>query len=112
MSDAALPAPALIWCPFPDRDSAQEVMVTLLDEKLIACANVFPEIASLFEWDGERGQAKEAGVLVKTNVAVLDKAVGRMNELHPYQAPAIVGWRCDAAAPATAAWLGGLGGAP
>jgi len=112
MSGDTLPAPALIWCPFPDRDSAQDVMVTLLDEKLIACANVFPEVASLFEWDGERVQAKETGVLFKTNVAVLDKAVARMNELHPYQAPAIVGWRCDAAAPATLAWLGGLGNAP
>jgi len=84
-------------------------MVTLLDEKLIACANVFPEITALFDWNGERAQAEETGVLLKTNIAMLEKAVARLDELHPYQAPAILGWRCDSTTPAALAWLGALG---
>jgi periplasmic divalent cation tolerance protein len=46
--------------------------------------------------------------LLKTNAAVLDRAITRLTELHPYDEPAILGWRCDAAAPGTAAWLGAL----
>ena len=40
--------------------------------------------------------------------ALLDTAVARLAQIHPYDTPAITGWRCDAAAPATLAWLDGL----
>jgi len=104
------PAPktALAWCPFPDRDSAAAAAKSLLDEKLIACANIMPGMLSLFEWNGERGEAGEAGMLIKTNAALLARAIARLAELHPYDQPAILGWRCDAATPETAAWLGAL----
>lgn len=101
--------PALIWCPFPDNESAAAVAGVLLDEGLIACANMVGGIHSLFEWNGERSTARETGVLLKTNALALDRAIARLAELHPYDEPAILGWRCDAAAPGTAAWLGKLG---
>jgi periplasmic divalent cation tolerance protein len=100
--------PALIWCPFPDPASAAKVCSALLDEGLIACANMLPGMISLFAWNGERGESTETGALLKTDTAFLDKAIARLGELHPYDEPAVVGWRCDAALPATAAWLGGL----
>ena len=100
--------PALIWCPFPDSGTAAKVCSTLLDEGLIACANMMPGMHSLFIWNGEREEAAETGALLKTDAALLDKAIARLGELHPYDEPAITGWRCDAALPATAAWLGGL----
>lgn len=100
--------PALIWCPFPDAATAAAVTKTLLDERLVACANILPTMISLFDWNGERGEAAEAGVMFKTDAALLDRAITRIGEEHPYDEPAIVGWRCDAASPATAAWLGAL----
>lgn len=109
MSDLAdRNCPALIWCPFPDRDSAEAVAKTLLDEAYIACANIVPEIVSLFVWKDEREEAMEAAVLFKTNSALLEAAIERLYVLHPYDEPAIVGWRCDAAASPTATWLSGL----
>jgi periplasmic divalent cation tolerance protein len=100
---------ALIWCPFPDQEKAADAVHTLLDERLVACANMITNMISLFEWNGERDEARETGVLLKTNAAKLDRAIARLAALHPYDEPAIVGWRCDAAAPGTAAWLGALG---
>lgn len=100
--------PALIWCPFPDRESAILASNSLLDEGLIACANILADMTSLFSWDGERSEANETGVLLKSNEALLASAIARLSELHPYEAPAIVGWRCDGANAATVAWLGGL----
>lgn len=112
MSAAAPAAPAnggaLIWCPFPDSASARAAIERLLDESLIACANILPQIYSVFQWQGERGEAEETGVLLKTSTCLLDRAVGRLAELHPYETPAILGWRCDSAAPATLAWMGTL----
>jgi periplasmic divalent cation tolerance protein len=100
--------PALIWCPFPDATIAATMCSALLDEGLIACANMLPDMHSLYTWTGERGESRETGALLKTDAALLDKAIARLGELHPYDEPAIVGWRCDAALPATAAWLAGL----
>ena len=100
---------ALIWCPFPDEDSAARVAAALLDEKLVACANLLGRARSIYQWNGERGEAVEIPVLFKTDARLLDAAVARVAALHPYDTPAVLGWRCDAAAPATAAWLGALG---
>jgi periplasmic divalent cation tolerance protein len=103
------PEPALVWCPFPDVEAARAVAGQLLDEGLVACANLIPAIESLYEWNGERGSASEVGVLFKTNMARLENLVERLDALHTYAQPTIVGWRCDAASPATKTWLGGLG---
>lgn len=101
--------PALIWCPFPDPEIASTVANSLIDEGLIACANMIVGVRSIFMWDGERGQGEEIGTLLKTNSAMLNAATARLSELHPYDEPAILGWCCDAAAPGTAAWLAALG---
>lgn len=100
--------PALVWCPCPDADEAARLAEALLDEKLIACANLFPGLRSLYDWNGERGEAQEAGMLLKTDAALLPRLLARISALHPYDAPAVLAWRCDAATPGTAAWLGGL----
>lgn len=96
---------ALIWCPFGDMESAEAVAGQLLDERLIACANILPAIRSLYRWNGERGEGTEVAVLFKTRADLLDAAVARLESLHPYDAPAIAGWRSDAAGAATLGWL-------
>lgn len=100
--------PALIWCPFPDQGSAARTAEILLDEKLIGCANMIGSMISLFAWEGRRERSEETGVIFKTHSSVLDRAIARLSELHPYEEPAILGWHCDAAAPATSEWLESL----
>jgi periplasmic divalent cation tolerance protein len=102
----ALATAALVWCPFPDADSARTAADTLLGERLIACANILGAIESHFLWQGERTSAAETAVLFKTTAQLLTIAVERLGSLHPYDTPAILAWPCDAAHPATLAWLG------
>lgn len=95
---------ALIWCPFPDEASARAAAATLLDERLIACANLVPGIHSLFAWQGKRDEARETGALFKTVASRLEPAMERLTQIHPYDQPAITGW--TVAAPAgVLAWL-------
>lgn len=98
---------ALIWCPFPDADSARAAADALLDEGLIACANILGSMESRFVWQGARASGTEIPVLFKTNEEALDDVVTRLGELHPYDTPAIIGWHADAAYPATLGWLAG-----
>lgn len=99
---------ALVYCPFPDRECAREVAAQLLDEKLVACANILGEVESLFVWEGKRDCGTEVAVLFKTDAGLLDEATERLGELHPYDTPAVVGWCCDSAAAPTRDWLAGL----
>lgn len=99
-------AAALVWCPFPDPDSARDIAGQLLGEQLIACANILGTIESHFVWEGARLIGTETAVLFKTTDAQMPLVVARLGLLHPYDTPAIIGWRCDAAHPATLAWLG------
>jgi periplasmic divalent cation tolerance protein len=98
---------ALVWCPFPDVESARAAADALLDDRLIACANILGSIESRFVWDGARATGSEVAVLFKTTPERLDDVVERLGELHPYDTPAIIGWQADTAHPATFAWLAG-----
>lgn len=98
---------ALIWCPFPDRETARRIAGQLLADGLVACANIMAEMESLFIWEGKADSAAEVGVLFKTSADRLEPAIDRLGALHPYDTPAIMGWQCDAAHPLTQQWLAG-----
>jgi periplasmic divalent cation tolerance protein len=100
--------PALAWCPFPDETSARAAVDSLLDEGLVACANLVPGIKSVFVWNGTRSEAEETAVLFKYDAAMMELLVTRLTKLHPYNEPAILAWRCDGAAEGTAKWLASL----
>ena len=99
---------ALIWSPFADQATALAAVRTLLTEGLIACGNLLPGMTSVFSWQGRVETAQEVGVLLKTNAALLDHAIARLAELHPYEDPAVLGWCCASGAPATLEWLAGI----
>ncbi|WP_066559241.1 divalent-cation tolerance protein CutA [Croceicoccus bisphenolivorans] len=99
---------ALIWAPFADEASAGQVADMLLDEGLVACCNLIP-VKSRYVWKGERGEGEECGALFKTRADMLQRAVARLEELHPYDTPAITGWTCEAAGGETLAWLAVIG---
>ena len=93
---------ALIWTTFTDRQSARESARTLIEEGMAACAN-FIATDSIYAWNGEMGEGTEIGVLFKTSSEILDRAVLRLENLHPYDSPAfsIAGQSWDPASCAT-----------
>lgn len=100
--------PALLWCPFPTEEEARQVAGQLLDEKLIACANIIPGMVSLYEWQGARGEAREVGALFKTDQALVPTLIDRLEVLHSYDTASITAWHADASSEPTAEWLGSL----
>lgn len=99
---------ALIYCSFPDEGSALEAGRVLLDEGLAACINVGSPIRSVFVWQGLVEEGVEVAAVLKTQSSLLGRAIARLEDLHPYDSPAILGWHCEAAGSATQAWLAEL----
>jgi periplasmic divalent cation tolerance protein len=95
----------LVWCPFGDENEAREVAGILLDEKLVACANIIPGMISLYSWQGERGETREVGVLFKTHASRREELLARLVRLHSYASPAIMIWNVSAAPLTTSDWL-------
>ncbi len=105
-SDSAEQA-ALVWTPFDSIESARAVAETMVGEGLAACANIVPQVLSVFRYEGQVQSASEVGVLFKTRAILLDAAIARLAELHPYDTPAICGWLADSTPQATRNWLAG-----
>lgn len=98
---------AVLYTTWPDAESAGRAAETLLDERLIACANVLGTAQSIFRWRGETRRESETVVLFKTAAARAATVRSRLLELHPYDEPAIVqlAVQADGTSPAFAAWV-------
>jgi len=99
------PKAALIYTTLPDAETARAIAGTLLDERLIACANIFGAVESVYVWQGQRESGQEIVVLFKSTEDCLDDALARLGALHPYDTPVILASMCDIAHPTTLAWL-------
>jgi periplasmic divalent cation tolerance protein len=71
----------------PDRASLEALGRTLVEDRLIACANIIGGVTSIFRWDGAVETSDECLAILKTTrprVAALEK---RVASLHPYAVP-------------------------
>jgi len=62
----------------------------LLDEHLIACANVISPLRSIYWWKGTKEESVESLLLMKTGEDLVEKATARIVELHPYEVPEVI----------------------
>ena len=70
-----------------DRDAGCIMARRLVQERLVACGNVIPELTSVYRWDGEVQEDAEALVLLKTTEDKVDALRKRVLELPPYEGP-------------------------
>lgn len=99
--------PALIYTVFGTGTEAKQVAKTLIEERLIACANHFAPALSQYVWDGEFCEDQEYPVLLKTTESQTKPAMTRLKTLHSYDTPAILCWATDDSDPDYAKWLSG-----
>ena len=74
----------------PDRATADQLAEQLVRERLAACANVLPGVASFFWWDDAVQRADEALVVFKTASERAGPLMTRAAELHPYDVPELL----------------------
>jgi len=97
--------PLLIYTTFPDRDTALAVGEALVSERLAACVNVLPGMASIYAWKGTIERGQEAVAIIKTREG-LREAVGKaLRARHPYETPSILFLEVSGADEDTFAWL-------
>ena len=60
---------------------------TLVAERLAACVNVLPVMASVYRWQGQVEEAREQQLVIKTTADRVPALAARLGELHPYELP-------------------------
>jgi periplasmic divalent cation tolerance protein len=73
-----------------NEEEAVQLVRTLLDRRLIACATLLPAARSIYRWQGKIADEREQVVLLKTRSARVDALRGAFEELHPYKVPELL----------------------
>ncbi len=74
----------------PNKEEAEKIVRTVLEERLIACGNILDSVSSLFWWQGKIEEEKEVLVLMKSHENLFKKLSKRVTELHSYDVPEIL----------------------
>ena len=91
----------------PADDRAEQLARQLVDERLAACANVYPPMVSVYRWKGQVEREAERQIVMKTTrdrVAALET---RLKELHAYELPEFVVMPAEGGSAAYLAWVRG-----
>ena len=88
------------------KQEAENIAQKLLEQKLIACANIVGPISSHFHWDGKVEQAEEFLVLMKSRSDLFEEISETVGKLHSYEVPEIIALPIMAGSKAYLDWLG------
>jgi len=73
-----------------DRRQAARIARALVKEKLAACVNIVPGIASIYVWEGKLEEGREVLLLIKSRAALSKRLTARVKQLHSYAVPEVV----------------------
>jgi periplasmic divalent cation tolerance protein len=72
------------------KDEAKKIVRSLLEKKLIACANIIDSVSSVFWWQDRIEEEKEVLVIMKSHKELFNKVSKKVKELHSYDTPEIL----------------------
>lgn len=74
----------------PDAEQAERLARALVEERLIACANLVPGLTSVYRWRGAVQADPEVLLVIKTRRSLVPRLKERLSQLHPYEVPELV----------------------
>jgi periplasmic divalent cation tolerance protein len=72
------------------KQEAEKIAQKLLNQRLIACANIIGPVSSLFHWSGKTERAEEYLMFLKSRKDLVEKLVETVKALHSYEVPEIL----------------------
>lgn len=86
-------------------EEAKRIAHQLVRRKLAGCANIFPQMMAVFEWEGAVQDGAEAAMIVKTRAALAGQVTEEIRRLHSYDVPAIAVLEVSGGNPAFLDWI-------
>ncbi len=80
----------IIYVTAKDRAEALAISRQLVEEGLIACANILPEMTAIYKWQGQLEEVAECAMILKARKGSFAAVASRIRALHSYETPAII----------------------
>ena len=81
---------AAVYTTIDNIQDARKIAKTLVEEQLVACVNIMPNIESIYRWKGKVEEDNEFILIAKTVDSNVEKTIRRIKELHSYELPDII----------------------
>ncbi|GHC04966.1 divalent-cation tolerance protein CutA [Cerasicoccus arenae] len=101
------PKIAIGWTTAPQREVAESIGRALVDQKLVACAQVTGPVTSIYRWQSKLCQEEEFRLILKFSANRQEAVRDALLALHPYDTPQWIVTLADSSSTDYAAWVGG-----
>ncbi|MBU4317428.1 MAG: divalent-cation tolerance protein CutA [Proteobacteria bacterium] len=86
-------------------DEAREIGRALVQARLAACVNIFENMNSIYWWEGEVQEGREAVLIAKTTGLLVSALIQEVKRLHSYENPCVVTLPVESGSPAFLDWI-------
>ncbi len=100
-----MPEPLIVFCNCRDKEEADRIVNSLMEEGLAACVNILPAVQSVYRWQGSLERAEEIPLLIKTTRDRFSALRDRIQAMHSYDTPEIVAVAITDGSERYLAWL-------
>jgi periplasmic divalent cation tolerance protein len=81
---------AIVYTSIDNEQDARKIAHILVEEQIVACVNIIPNIESIYRWKGNIEEEKEFILIAKTMDKNIKKTINRIKEFHTYELPDII----------------------
>lgn len=71
-------------------EQARAIAETLLKLRLVGCIQISDSITSHYQWEGKQCCDAELRCTIKTTISCAERAITKLEEIHPYDTPEIL----------------------
>jgi len=96
---------SVVFVTVGNAEDASKIGRALVEEKLIACANIIPRIHSIYWWKGEICDDQECLLIMKTQSSLFPLLKSRIRQLHSYEVPEIIAFPIAQGLPEYLDWV-------
>ena len=86
-------------------DEARTIGGKLVEEHLAACANILPQMESVYRWKEKIQHDEEIVLIAKSDYSRLEALTNRVKALHSYECPCVVALPIEGGNPDYFQWL-------
>ena len=80
----------LIYITCTNEKEATKIARQLVEQKLVACVNIFPKIKSIYSWQNKITEDNETVIIAKTKANLFTDVKEKVLSLHSYTNPCII----------------------